>query len=556
MTFLPIVDRELRESARQPVTHRLRWVIAGAVILIWCFLTLFSGSTPSPQRAKAVFVAISMASLGFAMLAGVFLTADSLSEERREGTLGLLFLTDLKGHDVILGKLVSTSIRAFYGLLAILPVLALPLLMGGMTFGEFYRMVILLVATIFFSLASGMLVSAISQDTRAAMLGTLAVMIFFAGLLPTFWSLLEIAELRVNPDFMLWPSPAYAFRNVFANPRSQIVTGLGEYWISIVTLLVLGIGCLVCASVILPRVWREAGNAKRTESQRTFIQRLRFGTSEERLRHRLQCADPLFWLTTRDRLPRLWSIGCLGPLGLIWICFFCALLLGPRSSADECFSVCVFLGYGMHQVFKCIVATEASRRLCEDRRSGALELLLSSPVTPRQIIEAQQAAVGRCFEREQLCLALMNLAMVWMLLFPNPLGFGGDPLAIFVIVYLASMLLLYLDCSALTRVGLGMGLRANGHPRAILATLRRVMLPPWLAILLFVFMAIAHIGFSQESVYVMIVVWLLAGMVLSWIVAAELPNTLERQFRELASGSEAKRGDAGASESPWELAKA
>jgi hypothetical protein len=29
--------------------------------------------------------------------AGIFLTADSLSEEKRDGTLGLLFLTDLEG---------------------------------------------------------------------------------------------------------------------------------------------------------------------------------------------------------------------------------------------------------------------------------------------------------------------------------------------------------------------------------------------------------------------------------------------------------------------------
>ena len=45
----------------------------------------------------------------YACGAGVFLTADCLSEEKREGTLGLLFLTDLRGHDVALGKLLATS---------------------------------------------------------------------------------------------------------------------------------------------------------------------------------------------------------------------------------------------------------------------------------------------------------------------------------------------------------------------------------------------------------------------------------------------------------------
>ena len=56
-----------------------------------------------------------------------------MSEEKREGTLGLLFLTDLKGYDVVAGKLVANSLNGFYALMAILPVVALALLMGGLT---------------------------------------------------------------------------------------------------------------------------------------------------------------------------------------------------------------------------------------------------------------------------------------------------------------------------------------------------------------------------------------------------------------------------------------
>jgi hypothetical protein len=58
-------------------------------------------------------------------------TADCISSEKREGTLGLLFLTDLKGYSVILGKMLATSLNSFYALTAIFPVLAIPLLLGG-----------------------------------------------------------------------------------------------------------------------------------------------------------------------------------------------------------------------------------------------------------------------------------------------------------------------------------------------------------------------------------------------------------------------------------------
>ena len=71
-----------------------------------------------------LFIAIGILALSFCLFAGVFLTADCLSEERREGTIGLLFLTDLKGYDVILGKLAASSINSIYGVVSILPLLA------------------------------------------------------------------------------------------------------------------------------------------------------------------------------------------------------------------------------------------------------------------------------------------------------------------------------------------------------------------------------------------------------------------------------------------------
>src|SRR2546430_6213267 len=153
MTFLPIVERQLRESSRRPATYRMRSLLALAALAIWFFL-LIVGSNSGIRKGMMLFIAISVLTLGFCLVAGIFLTADCLSEERREGTLGLLFLTELKGYDVVLGKLIATSLHAFYGLLAILPLLALPLLMGGVTVGEFWRVTLVLTTTLFFSLSA------------------------------------------------------------------------------------------------------------------------------------------------------------------------------------------------------------------------------------------------------------------------------------------------------------------------------------------------------------------------------------------------------------------
>src|SRR6185369_11363920 len=91
------------------------------------------------DRAKAIFGALTGTAVLYAFVAGMRDTADCLSWEKREGTLGLLFLTDLKGYDVVLGKLAAHSLNAFYSVVAVLPMLAIPLLMGGITLGEVGR---------------------------------------------------------------------------------------------------------------------------------------------------------------------------------------------------------------------------------------------------------------------------------------------------------------------------------------------------------------------------------------------------------------------------------
>ena len=120
----------------------------------------------------------------YCLLSGVWFTADCLSEEKREGTLGLLFLTDLKGYDVVFGKLVATSLNGFYAVLAVVPILALPLLLGGVTGGEFGRMALVVVNTLFFSLALGMCVSALSRSPRKAMAMTFLLILLFTAVLP------------------------------------------------------------------------------------------------------------------------------------------------------------------------------------------------------------------------------------------------------------------------------------------------------------------------------------------------------------------------------------
>ena len=103
MTFLPIVARELRVAARRRGTYWVRSGAALGILVIGTWFFLLKQGQPPQGIAMGLFLILTGSAVLYCLLSGVWFTADCLSEEKREGTLGLLFLTDLKGYDVVFG---------------------------------------------------------------------------------------------------------------------------------------------------------------------------------------------------------------------------------------------------------------------------------------------------------------------------------------------------------------------------------------------------------------------------------------------------------------------
>ena len=139
MVLLPIIDRELRVVARRPSTQWMRMAAAALALVIYLLFLATARKASQQSLGSDIFGVMICMSFALAALSGVLLTADTLSAEKRSGTLGLLFLTDLRGHDVVLGKLVVSSVHAVFGLMAVFPILSVPLVMGGVGVGEFCR---------------------------------------------------------------------------------------------------------------------------------------------------------------------------------------------------------------------------------------------------------------------------------------------------------------------------------------------------------------------------------------------------------------------------------
>jgi ABC-type transport system involved in cytochrome c biogenesis permease component len=531
MIFLPVAERELRVAARHRATYRLRFLLVLIALGMWFILLVSSGPSTVGARGKMLFIAVGVLVLGFALLAGIFLTADCLSEEKREGTLGLLFLTPLKAYDVVFGKLMATSLHAFYGLLGVLPLLALPLLMGGVTVGEFWRVTLVLLTTLLLSLAIGILVSAFSHEARQAISGTLLILLVLTAILPGIWWIETAFRARVIPACLRWTSPVHFYWLSF-DSFFNASGGHSEFLHSWYTLVLLTVGALAIAAWHLPRAWQQKGEGDRAHSQAGSSSPWRFGSPTFRASRRwLLETNPAYWLATRDRLPRFAALSSTGVLTTIWICAL-AGCFSPRTVVrDICFGIVMLLGFGIHQLLKTSIAMEASRRLSEDKRSGALELLLVSPLKIQQIVGGIRSALLGIFAWPVALAFLINLALLFFVAGPNPLGIRGQDRALFCEMYFGGAIILLFDVFALTWMGMAMGLTKAKHPRAIMATLGRIMLFPWLGILFFMFLAGTGARLSSSDVFGFIFIWLFGCALLDMIAAGRARATLVEYLR-------------------------
>src|SRR5437899_156646 len=212
MTLLPIVDRELRVASRRRATYSGRVVAAlvAAVIGVWMMLTL-PQFVPVTVAGASLFRSLSWAAVLAALISGTTATADCISSEKRQGTLGLLFLTDLRGYDVVLGKMAATALQVFYGLVAMMPILAIPILMGGVTAGEFWRVALALIDLLLFGVASGIFASSVSFVERKAVGSAFLIVGFMTLGIPIVAQVIEGSARNSSlPDILLPLSPGWA----------------------------------------------------------------------------------------------------------------------------------------------------------------------------------------------------------------------------------------------------------------------------------------------------------------------------------------------------------
>ncbi len=476
MTFLPIIERELRTAAKRPMTYYFRCITAGIAIIVTLGLLFgtFIGAMPTASLGRTVLVWLGVIGYLYAALEGALITCDCLTEEKREGTIGLLFLTHLHGYDIVLSKMVARSWHAFGAILAAVPAPALTFLIGGVNFADFFQLMAALLSTLLFFAAVGMFFSACCRSglvSTLASLGTilltwmaLAAFGFTSTSLPEM-ILQALGAVLAMPNIMMLTALADLDPTIAAfATKLTLINTFGPAFLFTNSLSLL---LLAGASWALPRNWKE----KATSGPRPpLLERLRAALGFDKFDR--PCQPQAFSalllsvnpsLRMAERRFRLsfstWGISQI--IFLLWIWggarrypYLAGMLMGA--------SVLLW-----HYLLKFRVALQASRALAEDRRDGGLELLLTTGLDVDEIIRGHLLALKRQFLMPVLTVLAADAALVLMLAFDlkfwETMGAAAS-IAMFAFAQLA-------DMYTLAWLGLWHGLKQAN----VTAALRRVM---------------------------------------------------------------------------------
>lgn len=428
----PVVQRELRVTARRPLSHWLRVAAGFGAACIFCSS---AWNFPESVVGPLLFHDLHRLIMALIFLVVPALTADSVSRERREETLGLLFLTPLRAWQIVIGKVLAQTLKALTLWLSVVPVLTIPFLMGGVGWPEVFNCLCQELCAGMLALAAGMVATSIAQRRDAAFVlaYVFAALLCFVPTQYPWWLARHTGGVIVRTRYF----PPGTSR--FAAP--VIVSGFNQAGLpyypalnrplrfgAIVAITTAGAGTakiapsyllesFLVASLILWAAIRFAGYCvnrrwkDRLPSQRqeNWVKRYCSPIFKRSFARKMRKAlewNPVYWLQQYSWKARTttWAM-C-----LVFVALGCCVTNGANSSMLAQWELRLLV------VLAAVYTYAGVNGFYQEKKNGALELLLVTPISVDEIIFGRVLGLWKRFLPTVLLMALwclMEEETVW-----------------------------------------------------------------------------------------------------------------------------------------------
>ena len=196
------------------------------------------------------------------------------------------------------------------------------------------------------------------------------------------------------------------------------------------------------------------------------------------------------------------------------------------ADATPIFVMIIVLNHG---VLKFWIASEACWHLSEQRRSGALEYLLScTPLSERDIIRGQWLALGRRFLAPLIAVLALDVVLIAVSMSPAAEN-DADAKTNFSACVVVGMVMLVADALAIGWVGMWRAMSEKKPRSAAGQTVSRILVLPWL-----IFALGASLRFFDSGTTALIF-WFVLGILIDVGFATTARQQLLTQFRTQAA---------------------
>ena len=520
MNASSVLIRELRVLCRRRSTFAARLVFTGTALLLWALMiSAVMAGGPLPMMGPMILNGTTWASILLFGFGACISASDAISAERRNRTLGLLMLTPLRPAGILLGKLCSSSIQYLLCLLAVMPIITLPILMGGITFTDVTYQCLNILTVTLLGMATGFLASACCREVRtSSSLGLAGVLGLFV-LLPLPLIACYMIHAPGPPHYLL-VSLLYSL----SGPATLAADSPGAsgffYFLHVGSLLALSCLFLLMALLFFRIIWaREANPAALPSGTRRAppIRRTPSLAIDDSSHPYLQLARHL---SRKGLLARIgWPAGALLLLFLLLISYF---LVNARWSAWQAYgwfllSLSYLILLSMELMMRWQACAESPQQIHGDRSSGMLELILTTPLPSSSILTDLRTVLRHSQRMPTITLCICHL--IYMGFYLAMIHPENDLEMIFImqIFHLGMTLLLPMELHALRSTGLASGLMMKTRLGSILMLFLFYGLLP-IALLCVLLIGLTIVASFMPPFGMFNFQWIIAGILVIWFI--------------------------------------
>lgn len=425
----PIFAKEMVEMARRKRYYFNR-VLYGSALLFALFTIWdsyqwrihYQGGQSyrlMARMAEDLFLAVSWVQLGAVFLFVPVFLCGVIAAEREEHTLDLLFTTGLTDREIVLGKLLSRATALVLLILCALPVLSLIMLFGGIDPQALGRALAATFLAILYAGAHAIYFSTATKSPLGALVRTYWWMALWLLGAPLTVFLVMAAIYRNRPPgpfgmyclgSLPFLNPVGAFTTAIVAPLYNQMAGFLGSWFFPLTFV-------LPASWSMFLIWRAICRLRREpipsllsgipSFRRTHAHSKKLGKRETRRHHQAgrtwfgQRVRNPFWL--RARLTRVYDReGHIGRIqwGAWLVAFFfigLAAVAHARGLRDKEVAMSFLLPTWL--AVAVFVALFSGMSFVGDRRRGFLDLVLTTPLTGREIFDGTLLGIWQHLRR-------------------------------------------------------------------------------------------------------------------------------------------------------------